>query len=119
MSGLFDDLLIAGDEQYRKYLNHYDVIYLDMTGVIGEASITYIVPYIQRNVVRELAEQYPKLKIVEGFAATLANAAEIAGNKLVMIIDEWDMRQLEKQKMSRIYKENIWSFYGLCLKTAE
>ena len=116
---IFDDLLIAGDEQYRKYLNHYDVIYLDMTGVIGEASITDIVPYIQRNVVRELAEQYPKLKIVEGFAATLANAAEIAGNKLVMIIDEWDMRQLEKQKMSRIYKENIWSFYGLCLKTAE
>lgn len=89
-AGLFDDLEIAGDAQYRDYLNRYDVIYLDMTGVIGEASITDIVPYIQRNVIRELTEQYPDLKVVEGFSATLANAAETAGNKFIMIIDEWD-----------------------------
>lgn len=113
-SGLFDDLLIAGDEQYRKHLNHYDVIYLDMTGVIGEASITDIVPYIQRNVVRELAEQYPKLKIVEGFAATLANAAEIAGNKLVMIIDEWDapIREAKNQPdLQRKYLEFLRALF--------
>lgn len=89
-TGLFDDLEIAADAQYRDYLNRYDVIYLDMTGVIGEASITDIVPYIQRNVIRELTEQYPELKVVEGFSATLANAAEAAGNKFIMIIDEWD-----------------------------
>ena len=89
-AGLFDDLMIAGDAQYRDYLNRYDVIYLDMTGVIGEASIMDIVPYIQRNVIRELTEQYPELKVVEGFAATLSNAAETAGDKFVMIIDEWD-----------------------------
>ena len=89
-SGLFDDLAIASDAQYRTHLNQYDVIYLDMTGVIGEASDMDIVPYIQRNVVRELTEQYPKLRVVEGFAATLANAVEAAGNKFVMLIDEWD-----------------------------
>lgn len=87
---LFDDLAIAGDTQYRKYLNQYDVIYLDMTGVIGETSMTDMIPYIRRNVVRELTEQYPALKIAEGFTATLANAAEAAGNKFIMIIDEWD-----------------------------
>lgn len=87
---LFDDLEIAGDTQYRKHLNQYDVIYLDMTGVIREASIADIVPYIQRNVVRELTEQYPALKVAEGFGATLANAVQVAGNKFVMIIDEWD-----------------------------
>ena len=87
---LFDDLAIAGDTQYRKYLNQYDVIYLDMTGVIGETSMTDMIPYIRRNVVRELTEQYPALKIAEGFTATLANAAEVAGNKFIMIIDEWD-----------------------------
>lgn len=84
-SGLFDDLAIASDAQYRAHLNQYDVIYLDMTGVIGEASGMDIVPYIQRNVVRELTEQYPKLRVVEGFAATLANAVEAAGNKFVML----------------------------------
>lgn len=87
---LFEDLVIAGDAQYGKYLNRYDVIYLDMTEAIGEASVMEIVPYIQRNVIRELKEQYQKLEVVEGFAATLANAAQEAGNKFIMIIDEWD-----------------------------
>ncbi len=87
---LFHDLDIADDTQYREHLNRYDVIYLDMTGIIGESSITEVIPYIQRNVIRELAEQYEHLKVAEGFMATLANAAEAAGNKFIMIIDEWD-----------------------------
>ena len=87
---LFRDLAIASYERYREYLNRYDVIYLDMTGVTGEASGGNIVSYIKRNVVSELKEQYPQLKTAEGFAATLANGVEAAGNKFVMIIDEWD-----------------------------
>ncbi len=89
-AGLFDDLEIAGDARYREYRNRYDVIYLDMTEAIGEASIEEVVPYIKRNVIGELSEQYPGLAAAEGFAATLANAAQIAGNRFVMIIDEWD-----------------------------
>lgn len=89
-AGLFDGLEIAGDAQFRDYLNRYDVIYLDMTGVIGETSIEDIIPYIQRNVTQELKEQYPELKAAEGFTATLANATAAAGNKFIMIIDEWD-----------------------------
>ena len=61
-SMLFDDLAIAGDPQYRKHMNQYDVIYLDMTEAIGEASLDDMVSYIQRNVVRELTEQYPARK---------------------------------------------------------
>lgn len=61
-----------------------------MTGVIGETTIEDMIPYIQRNVTWELMEQYPELKAAEGFMATLANAAAVAGNKFIMIIDEWD-----------------------------
>ena len=89
-AGLFDGLEIADDVQFRDYLNRYDVIYLDMTGVIGETSIEDMIPYIQRNVTLELKEKYPELKTAEGFTATLANAAAAAGNKFIMIIDEWD-----------------------------
>ncbi len=53
-AGLFDDLKIAEDKGYREHLNRYDVIYLDMTEAIGGASVEEVVPYIQRNVVREL-----------------------------------------------------------------
>ena len=87
---LFESLELAGDRQYREYLNWYDIIYLDMTEVIGEASVADVVPYIQRNIIRELAEQYPQVKLAEGFAATLANAAIEAGKQFIIIIDEWD-----------------------------
>ncbi len=111
---LFDDLAIAGDPQYLKHRNQYDVIYLDMTGVIGEASMTGLVPYIQRNVVQELIEQYPALNVAEGFSATLANAAEAAGNKFIMIIDEWDAPIREAKEhpdLQRKYLEFLRSLF--------
>ena len=113
-AGLFDDMEIAGDMHYRTHLNQYDVIYLDMTGVIGEASISDVTPYIQRNVIRELAEQYPECKVEEGFAATLANAAETAGNKFIMIIDEWDApirEAIDRPDLQRKYLEFLRSLF--------
>lgn len=48
-SALFDDLEIAADQNYadsyHEYLNQYDVIYLDMTAIIGETSFEDLVPY--------------------------------------------------------------------------
>lgn len=111
---LFDDLAIAADARYRDYLNRYDVIYLDMTSVIGETSVEDIVPYIKRNIIRELEEQYPMEKVVEGFAATLANAVEEAGNKFIMIIDEWDapIREAGSQPgLQRKYLEFLRSLF--------
>ncbi|MCI9142911.1 MAG: AAA family ATPase [Lachnospiraceae bacterium] len=113
-AALFDDLEIAGDAQYREHLNRYDVIYVDMTEAIGGASITDVVPYIQRNVTRELTETYPGMKTAEGFAATLANAAEAAGNKFIMIIDEWDAPIREaagRPDLQRKYLEFLRSLF--------
>lgn len=113
-AALFDDLAIAGDPQYLKHRNQYDVIYLDMTEVIGEASMADLVPYIQRNIVLELTKQYSVLNIAEGFAATLANAAEAAGNKFIMIIDEWDapIREAkESPDLQRKYLEFLRSLF--------
>lgn len=111
---LFRDLAIAGDAEYQKHLNQYDVIYLDMTGIIGEAAAGDRVAYVKRNVVRELKEQYPQLKVVEGFVATLANAVEITGNKFIMIIDEWDAPIREAGNhpdMQREYLEFLRSLF--------
>lgn len=112
-AGLFDDLEIADDAGYRDYLNQYDVIYLDMTGVIGETSTGDIVPYIQRNLIRELTEEYPDLQVVEGFAATLANAVKTAGNKFIVIIDEWDapIRETGSLREQKKYLEFLRSLF--------
>ena len=106
---LFEDLQIALDEKingtYRKYLNKYDVIYLDMTSVMGEAGKTEWIPYIKQRLTQELSREYPDLKAEESFLATLLSAVERMGNKLIMIIDEWDAPIRETPEIQKSYLE--------------
>ncbi len=118
-SALFEDLAIAKDPKYsgsyRRHRNQYDVIYLDMAAVIGAVDHKEdIVPFVIRNVTRELVEAYPQLKVAEAFHDTLANAADIAGTKFIMIIDEWDAPVRETgdaPKAQRIYLEFLRSLF--------
>lgn len=87
---LFDDLEISKDKEYQKYLNKYDVIYLDMSSVIGTTTPDDIVSYIIRNLTEEIVSVYPEVKRGESLFDTLANTVTYTGNKIVMIIDEWD-----------------------------
>lgn len=117
-SALFHDLEIAVNPEingsYLQHLNKYDVIYLDMTGIIGAADKRDIVPFIVRNVTRELVSAYRGLEIQEAFFDTLANAAALAGNKFIMIIDEWDapIREVRDQlDVQREYLEFLRSLF--------
>ena len=106
-SDLFADLVIAKDASYSKHLNKYDVIYLDMTNIIGATDKTDIVSFIKRNVTQELSMTYPELKVEEAFFATLANATALAGNKFVMIIDEWDAPIRESGDQPKVQREYL------------
>lgn len=113
-SKLFDNLIIAKDEHYLDHLNKYDVIYLDMTGIIEATEKDDMVSFIKRNVTQELVEAYPELEIQEAFFATLANAAALAGNKFIMIIDEWDApirETLDQPGVQREYFEFLRSLF--------
>ena len=87
---LFEDLEIAQDQSYAAHLNKYDVIYLDMTNIMGEAGNQSVISYIRERITEELKMEYPALKIDQSFSTTLINAAELACNKFIMIVDEWD-----------------------------
>ena len=94
-SGLFDDLAIATDRQingsYRQHLNHYDVIYLDMTYVRPFTDdFQNLIPYISKKIMEELKEVYPSLKDSNELPSMMIQAVEATGNKFIMIIDEWD-----------------------------
>ncbi len=118
-SALFDDLEIAADpeyaDSYRKHLNQYDVIYLDMAAVIGAVdSMKDLVPFVVRNITKDLVRAYPKLETAEAFYDTLADAAALAGTKFVMIIDEWDapIREAgEDHQIQRKYLEFLRSLF--------
>ncbi len=116
-SALFDDLTIAGDSHYTKHLNQYDVIYLDMTGIIGEVPAADIIPYIKRNIIRELTISYPELEAEEGFTSTLINAAALTGNRFIMIIDEWDA-PIREFKNNRQIRQNYLEFLRMLFKNS-
>lgn len=91
-SRLFDDLEIAAADPdcYVKYRNKFDVIYLDITNIMGESGSEDLPSFIKRKITEELSDTYPGLKTDESFSTTLINAAEFTGNKFIVIIDEWD-----------------------------
>lgn len=91
-SRLFNDLKIASDhsESYRKYLNKFDVIYLDITNIMGESADEELSSFIKRKITEELSAAYPGLQTDESFSTTLINATQLTGNKFIAVIDEWD-----------------------------
>lgn len=87
---LFDDLAIAQSPTYDAHLNRYDVLYVDMTAIIGEVGTENLIAHIKECVTEELLLAYPGLRAEPGFMSTLANAVETSGTQFFMIVDEWD-----------------------------
>ena len=104
---LFDGYEIAKDSSYETYINKYDVLYLDMTGIIGETSIRDIVSFTKRSIIDDIRSEYPEFRIEEGFAATLVRLTEFTQRKIVMIIDEWDAPIREAKDDAQVQREYL------------
>ena len=106
-SALFDDLLISSDGKlnrtYKKHLNKYDVIYFDMTSVMGEAGKEGPVPFMKRKLMQELSEEYPQVRRDDSFLTMLLSVTELTGNKFIVIIDEWDAPVREAPETQKAY----------------
>lgn len=112
-SQLFADLEIAESENgdYKKYLNKFDVIYLDITNIMGECQNEDLPSFIKRKLTEELASAYPGLKTDESFSTTLVNAAELTGNKFIAIIDEWDAPIRETPAVQKQYLDFLRTLF--------
>lgn len=115
-AALFEGLEIASDsafrDTYEKHLNHYDVIYLDMTNIMGEAGKGGMVSYIRRKLTEELAGAYPALQAdEESLSTTLIRAAQLVGNKFIMIVDEWDAPIREMPEIQKEYLAFLRSLF--------
>ena len=100
---LFDGLEISNDSSYEKYLGRFDVIYLDMTNILGNASEQGVVSFLRKNLTDELLREYPGIKEGNTLDQTLISAVEYTGNKFLMIIDEWDAPIRETPGMQEEY----------------
>ena len=104
---LFEKYEISKNESYTAHLNQYQVIYLDMTQVMGEVenSEKYrnIVDFIIQKITEEISAYYKDLKVDSAFSATLINTIEHTNRKFIMIIDEWDAPIRETPEISEVY----------------
>jgi hypothetical protein len=111
---LFADLEIAKDPSFRQHLNKYNVIYLDMTWFIAYSEdIGQIINIIQEKVIEEICQAYPELKKQHSLSEILVDAAEVSGEKFIVIIDEWDALFREAKEDTDLQKEYILLLRGL------
>ncbi len=111
---LFDDLEIAKDVSYKKHLNQYDVVYLDITWFISICeNKKEIVKYLQEQVIQELCEKYPSAAGTTSLPLALSKASHMTGSKFIIIIDEWDALFRETKDDLKLQKEYIQLLRGL------
>ncbi len=88
---LFEDLEIARDKSYQLHLNKHDVVYLDMTFFISTLKKNEdLIDKIEKDVIADLSNISPDVagdsNLVDAFSKFVASS----GQKLILIIDEWD-----------------------------
>ena len=109
---LFDDLEISKTDDYEKYLNKYDVIYLDMADLKPYTNdFTELVPYINSVLNDEICKTYPVVEKTDILPDTMINAVEYTGNRFIMIIDEWDAPIRENSKVQQEYLDFLRSLF--------
>lgn len=90
---IFDHLKIAKSEKYQKYLNQYDLIYIDFSRL--PENCTSYQQYISRIITglkNDLIDAYPDYELKSETAVwdMLAAISDQSDQQFVFIMDEWD-----------------------------
>lgn len=94
---LFEQLAIGKSADFKKYLNRFDVIHLDIqwffTNLSQTGNVRDIVSVISGCVIDELRAEFPDVSLddVSTLPFTLSEVTEMTGRKFIVIIDEWDV----------------------------
>ncbi len=89
---IFADLKISKDLSFEKYINKYNVISIDMNGVLSMKGKMTTAQFYTKYIVPELMEEFPEVDIKEddSLVEALISIYEATGERFVFIIDEYD-----------------------------
>lgn len=114
---LFENLDISNDTSFEKYINKYDVIYLDITEFTSNAfikgKIKDIVTEIENKILNELYIAYPTIEQQNDLPNMLYDITGATGHKFIFIIDEWDALFRENQNDKFLQESYIKLLRGL------
>ena len=113
---MFSGLTISQNPDFRKHLNQYDVIHLDIQWCMEPAGgAEKVIDFISRNTIAELREYYPE--IVEDKESSLPEVLSrinlLTGRKFIVIIDEWDVLIRDENVSSKVQDDYIDFLRGM------
>ncbi len=113
---LFEGREISRADSYEKYMNKFNVVYIDITRITSMLDdVKKAVSYIQREVIAEICADYPGC-VPDGetmLADALMAVTRKTGTKFFFIIDEWDALFREAKNDSAVQWEYVQLLRGL------
>lgn len=110
MEGFFQGRKISAHDSFRRHLNRYDVIRIDVQWCLTSVkSGDKTVSYIEKNVIEELRELFPEAVPEKCISLpdTLAAVHKRTGQKFIVIIDEWDALIRDEAENAEVQEEYI------------
>ncbi len=103
-AGIFDSLNISADADYKKYLNKFNVIYIDMNSEYQNCDKkNTLIKELKRDIKSEVIAAYPDVDIPKSYSLgkSIQRVYERTGDTFIIIIDEYDVlvREQVSQKM--------------------
>ena len=113
---LFAGLKISEAPDFKKHLNQYDVIHLDIQWCMEPAgSPENIVSYISEKTISELRTYYPDVLPADtvSLPEALSKINAVTQKKFIVIIDEWDVLVRDEATNQKIQDEYIGFLRGM------
>ncbi len=107
---LFENLEIARDPDFRKHLNRYHVIYLNMQDFLSPScSVDAMRLSLEQRLLHELISEYPELSgpAPDGLMAAFSELYRSTRIPFIFIIDEWDCLFREKRESADAQKQYL------------
>lgn len=100
---LFTGLKIAQDEAFEKYLNQYDLIFLNMQEFLSQSSdMEELIGLVKKSILWEIEMEYSEVRFFDltNLTRTMQDLYQNTKRPFVIIIDEWDciFREYKRDK---------------------
>ena len=104
---LFDGLEISKDPDYETHINKYNVLYLDISGFISDATIDELPNHIRERVLWDMNGEFKYIREGSGIKEALSCIARETCRKFIAIIDEWDAPIRDPNSTEKTQKEYL------------
>ena len=107
---LFAPYKIAKSESFEKYLNRYDVVFLNIQEFLSQSSnIQETLSLLRRSVLWELLEEYQDVRYFDktNLTRTMQDIYNKTRNPFVVIIDEWDVLIRDEAANKKVQEKYI------------